>query len=159
MTRLVLCSGKVYVELTGLPNFEAAGAVAVARIEELNPFPAAEMARLLMRYPALREVVWLQEEPQNMGAWTFVQPRIAPLLGERITLRYVGRAEAASPAEGSLGRHAAEQNRLLSAALAPTPERIVGADSGVTTEVAATRHAKPGPRSTPNKVSTSTNGR
>jgi 2-oxoglutarate dehydrogenase E1 component len=67
VTRLVLCSGKVYVELTGLPDFDKANTVAVARIEELNPFPAGEVARLLMRYPALRDVVWLQEEPQNMA--------------------------------------------------------------------------------------------
>jgi hypothetical protein len=88
-----------------------------------------------------------------------MQSRLAALMGNRVALRYVGRAEAASPAEGSVTRHAAEQNRLLTAALAPAPERVVRTEPGVTTEVAATLHAKPAPRSIPSKVSKTTNGR
>jgi 2-oxoglutarate dehydrogenase E1 component len=76
-------------------------------------------------YPNLQEVFWVQEEPQNMGAWGFVQGRLGALLPRGVEMRYVGRAEAASPAEGSATRHAVEQNRIVSTALqaAPKPQR------------------------------------
>jgi 2-oxoglutarate dehydrogenase E1 component len=122
ITRLVLCSGKVYVDLVKHPAFAGAEAVAAARIEELYPFPADELETVLTGYPHLREVVWLQEEPQNMGAWGFVQGRIRGLLPASVELRYIGRAESASPAEGSLGRHTVEQNRILAAALQGAPK-------------------------------------
>ena len=76
-------------------------------------FPKAEVREVLERYAAAREVMWLQEEPQNMCAWTFVAPQLQPLLGER-TLRYVGRPLRASPAEGWSEAHVAEQHRIIS---------------------------------------------
>ena len=102
----MLCSGKVYVDLAfgAGPQFAPreeylnGDHVAIARIEEINPFPAEAVAALLASYPNLREVAWVQEEPRNMGAWTFLQPRLAELLsGHDRILRYIGRPEAASP--------------------------------------------------------------
>ena len=92
---------------------------AVARVEQLYPFPTRRArATLIATLPAtLREIVWLQEEPRNMGAWSFVAPRLRELLGERRPLRYVGRPERASPAEGSADVHAAEQARIVDAAV------------------------------------------
>nr|CAA9282607.1 2-oxoglutarate dehydrogenase E1 component [uncultured Armatimonadetes bacterium] len=128
VTRLVLCSGKVYVDLTFdtktggyREEFTAAEQVAVARVEELNPFPGDELDKVLAGYPNLREVVWMQEEPQNMGAWGFVEPRLRGLLGRNVDLRYVGRPAGASPAEGSGSRHTVEQVRILATALRAAP--------------------------------------
>jgi 2-oxoglutarate dehydrogenase E1 component len=125
VTRLVLCSGKIYVDLAfgAGPKFEPreeyvnGDQVAIARIEEINPFPVEAVADLLQSYPNLQEVAWVQEEPRNMGAWTFLQPRLSELLsGRDCILRYIGRPEAASPAEGSISDHMAEQNRIVSEA-------------------------------------------
>jgi 2-oxoglutarate dehydrogenase E1 component len=122
VTRLVLCSGKVYIDLAGTDAFTQAERVAVVRVEQLYPFPSEEIKRVVAGYPNLRELVWLQEEPQNMGAWNFVAPRLREQADWRGELRYVGRAEAASPAEGSMAAHMVEQNHLLAAALQGAPE-------------------------------------
>ncbi len=122
VTRLVLCSGKVFIDLAGTDAFATADRIAVARIEQLYPFPAEEIKRVVTGYPNLRELVWLQEEPQNMGAWTFIAPRLRDLADWRGVLRYIGRAEAASPAEGSMAAHTLEQNHLMAAALQDAPE-------------------------------------
>lgn len=118
VTRVVLASGKVAVELLTNPARTKTPHVAVVRLEELAPFPTGHLARVLAAYPNLEEVVWLQEEPRNMGAYSFVYPRLWTLLRPGIRLRYVGRREKASPAEGSALRHAAEQARILAAAFA-----------------------------------------
>jgi 2-oxoglutarate dehydrogenase E1 component len=117
ITRLVLCTGKVYIDLLGAPGGGQAPGVAVARVEELYSFPAEELRALLGGYPSLREVVWLQEEPHNMGAWSYVEPRLRELLDPAIPLAYVGRAASASPAEGSLVQHTLEQARIIAEAL------------------------------------------
>jgi 2-oxoglutarate decarboxylase len=116
--RLLLCSGKVYYDL--LPEAETLGHArpALARLEQLHTFPEAELRDLLASYPALREVVWVQEEPRNMGAWDFVDSRLAALLPRGVRLRYAGRPPRASPAEGYPAAHAAEQARLVAEALA-----------------------------------------
>jgi 2-oxoglutarate dehydrogenase E1 component len=118
--RLILCSGKVAVELEA--EVRSAGAhaewVASARVELLYPFPRRELADTVVRYPHLREVVWLQEEPRNMGAWSYMAPRLTPLLPVGCALTYVGRPERAASAEGSATAHSVEQARLLQAALA-----------------------------------------
>ncbi|HZU06059.1 MAG TPA: 2-oxoglutarate dehydrogenase E1 component [Chloroflexota bacterium] len=117
--RLLLCSGKVYVDLvtaTPPPAPEVRKAVAIVRVEELYPFPAEAIAELLAAYPQVQEVAWLQEEPRNMGAWTFVAPRLRDLLGGRLPLVYIGRPRRASPAEGSYEWHVQEQARVIEAA-------------------------------------------
>ena len=117
--RLVLCSGKVYTDLASDPRRAGTGTLAVARLEELYPFPEADVRALLDAYPGLEDVAWLQEEPQNMGAWTFAAPRLGELLAPRgLALRYIGRPERASPSEGSPRRHAAAQGAIVDAAFA-----------------------------------------
>ena len=137
VTRLVLCSGKLAVELDSAPQREEAADVAIARVELLAPFPQDEINRVLARYPNLTEIVWAQEEPRNMGAWTYVEPRLRELLhlqaqGDGIErslpLRYAGRPERASPAEGSLDRHGVEQGRIIQAALVDAPSVAVAAN-------------------------------
>ena len=138
VTRLVLCSGKVYVDLAVREDFQAAATVAAARIEELYPFPYPELKAVLAKYPALTEVVWLQEEPRNTGAWVFVSSRIRQILPPNVSLTYIGRPKSASPSEGSSRRHAVEQNRILSAALSELPAPVVnGAKSKRSTSVHA----------------------
>lgn len=123
--RLILCSGKVWVDLEGhrsAPGFDPESArVAVVRIEELYPFPATEISRVVEGYPALREVLWVQEEPRNMGAWSFAAMRLRDLLGGRLPLLYAGRTRRASPAEGLHGWHVREQKRLVESAFSPLP--------------------------------------
>jgi 2-oxoglutarate dehydrogenase E1 component len=117
ITRLVLCSGKVYYDL--LPEAEAisSGRPAIARLEQLYAFPAQEILAMLANYPRLQEVVWVQEEPRNMGAWDYLDDKLLPILPPGVTLRYAGRPERASPAEGYPAAHGAEQARLVKDAL------------------------------------------
>ncbi len=121
VTRLVLCSGKVAVDLAASKGMELAERVAVARVEELYPFPEAELRAVLAQYPHVRELVWLQEEPRNMGAWKFMSSRLRALVTPSVEVMYIGRPESASPAEGSGMRYEAEQSRVLSAALSSVP--------------------------------------
>jgi 2-oxoglutarate dehydrogenase E1 component len=111
--RLVLCSGKVYVDLVSSDLREAAPAVALVRVEQLYRFPAEELKEIIAAYPKLEEVVWLQEEPQNMGAWEFVRPCLEPLLEGKVPLNYIGRRRRASPAEGSATWHRVNQEAIV----------------------------------------------
>ncbi|HET7769245.1 MAG TPA: 2-oxoglutarate dehydrogenase E1 component [Chloroflexota bacterium] len=115
--RVVLCSGKVYVDLAASEARKSADGVALVRVEQLYRFPAEAIERVLALYPRADDVVWLQEEPRNMGAWTFVAPRLQPLLNQRgARMRYVGRPERASPSEGTPAWHAVEQARIVAEA-------------------------------------------
>jgi 2-oxoglutarate dehydrogenase E1 component len=114
--RIVLCSGHIWADVESDARRAAVDDVAVVRIEEVYPFPETDLRELVDRYSQAREVVWLQEEPRNMGAWSFVAPRLSQLLDGR-TLRYVGRPERASPAEGWAAAHTAEQQRIISEVL------------------------------------------
>lgn len=125
--RLIFCSGKVYYDLldTGKldpdsPSFDES--VTVVRVEQLYPFPAREITEVLAAYPNLQEVVWLQEEPRNMGAWVFVASRLRDILGTRLPLRYIGRTRLASPAEGTQEWHQQAQAEIVAAAFEPTSE-------------------------------------
>ena len=111
--RLILCSGKVAVDLLASPLREQTPAVGILRLEQLYPFPADALAPLLGSYPRLEDLVWLQEEPENMGAWTFLRPHLVRLLGGRWPLRFVGRPANSSPAEGSAAWHIANQRLLV----------------------------------------------
>ncbi len=113
---LVLTSGKVFYDLMA-EAAERTERPPVARIEQLYPFPEEAIRTLLSRYPSLGEVVWAQEEPRNMGAWSWMEPRLTALLPAGVTLRYAGRPERASPAEGYPAAHAAEQTRIVTDAL------------------------------------------
>jgi 2-oxoglutarate dehydrogenase E1 component len=92
----------------------------------LYPFPQDELGRVLACYPNLREVLWLQEEPRNMGAWGYMQPQLRALAGHGVRVDYVGRPERASPAEGSPVVHQLEQSRIVAEAFgclqSPAPQ-------------------------------------
>ena len=118
VTRLVLCSGKVYYDIVGHEDRAAATRVAVARLEQLYPFPVEQAAVLLRSYPNVREVVWVQEEPQNMGAWRAIRHRLEEAKPDGVPLLYVGRPWRASPSEGYPTAHLREQDRIVRAALA-----------------------------------------
>ncbi|MGH3035595.1 MAG: multifunctional oxoglutarate decarboxylase/oxoglutarate dehydrogenase thiamine pyrophosphate-binding subunit/dihydrolipoyllysine-residue succinyltransferase subunit, partial [Gaiellaceae bacterium] len=115
--RLVVCSGKVYYDIVGHEAYAEAEGVAVARLEQLYPFPVAAYDELLSRYPSLSEVVWTQEEPQNMGAWRAIRHRLEEGLPAELDLRYVGRPWRASPSEGYPTAHMLEQDRIAREAL------------------------------------------
>jgi 2-oxoglutarate dehydrogenase E1 component len=121
VTRLVLCSGKVYYDLVAHESRAASPHVAVGRVELLYPFPALEVEALAGRYPALREVVWVQEEPWNMGPRKFIVPQIEAVLPSGVTVRDVTRPERSSPAEGYPAVHQAEQQRIVREAFAEVP--------------------------------------
>jgi 2-oxoglutarate dehydrogenase E1 component len=120
VTRLVLASGKIYYDIVGHEEREQAYKVAVARVEQLYPFPVEQAARLVRSYPNLREVVWAQEEPQNMGAWRAIRHRLEEAKPDGVPLLYVGRPWRASPSEGYPTAHLREQDRIVRAALAPS---------------------------------------
>ncbi len=146
VTRLVVCSGKVWTELVSNKAYESAESIAAIRMEQLYPFPERELKETLGRYCAVRDVIWLQEEPKNMGAWSFVETSLREIVGSGM-LRYIGRAPSASPAEGSLRSHTAEQNRIISEALSDIPRFSKnGAERAQTkTRQRATRAVSPTP--------------
>jgi 2-oxoglutarate dehydrogenase E1 component len=119
VTRLVLCTGKIYYDLVGSKDREdgRADGVAIGRVELLYPFPQAELMELVSMYPNLREVVWVQEEPRNMGARAFMSPRLLQVLPEQLQFGYIGRPERAASGEGYPIAHATEQQRIVSTAL------------------------------------------
>jgi 2-oxoglutarate dehydrogenase E1 component len=115
--RVVLCSGKVYYDLADARKKSENRTVAIMRLEQFYPFPARGLGETLAKYPNAKELVWAQEEPQNMGGWTFVQDRLENLLPSGERPQYVGRSASASPATGSYSIHQKEQAELISQAL------------------------------------------
>ncbi len=119
--RVVLCTGKVYYDLLAERREKGVRDVAIIRVEQLYPFPGISLPRELVQYPNA-EVVWCQEEPENMGAWNFLDRRIERVLGKLDVKAkrpvYVGREEAASPATGQARVHAQQQAALVRSALA-----------------------------------------
>jgi 2-oxoglutarate dehydrogenase E1 component len=115
--RLVVCSGKIYYDIAGHEARAGARTVAVARIEQLYPFPVGPMAALVKKYPHLEEVVWAQEEPQNMGAFRAIRHRLEDALPHGVPLSYAGRPWRASPSEGYPTAHLREQDRIVREAL------------------------------------------
>src|SRR5207302_4228583 len=116
--RVALCSGKIAFDAMARRD-ELKAPVAIVRVEQLYPWPEGQIADLLARYERASEVVWLQEEPENMGAWSFVHGRLHRLLRDDYTLRHVSRVEAGSPATGSAAMHQLESKDLLARALEP----------------------------------------
>ena len=118
--RVIFCSGKVYVDLVSAEQRQTERHIAICRIEQLYPFPADVVASVLRGYPNAEDVVWLQEEPINMGAWDFFRPAFEELLDGHLPVRYLGRPRSASPSEGSLAWHLINQKMLVAEAYAPT---------------------------------------
>ncbi len=117
VTRLLLCTGKVYYDLVGHPDRASHPGLAVARVELLYPFPEAQILELLHRYPKLEEVVWVQEEPRNAGARAHMFPRLMQIMPDGIRFGFIGRPERASPGEGYPAAHIAEQSRIVTTAI------------------------------------------
>ncbi len=115
--RLIFCSSKIYFDLVGSEAAAEAEGVAVARLEQLYPFPVESARSAIASYPSLDEIVWVQEEPQNMGAWRTIRHRLEEAAAG-VPVRYVGRPWRASTAEGYPTAHRLEQNRIVRTAFA-----------------------------------------
>ncbi len=114
--RVVLCSGKIYVDLVSAERRKSSSSVAFSRVEQLYPFPYEDLQPVLEGFPALDEVVWVQEEPENMGAWEFMRPHLEDLIRGRWPLRRIARPRNSSPAEGSSAWYAVNQQMLITQA-------------------------------------------
>jgi 2-oxoglutarate dehydrogenase E1 component len=118
VVRLVMCSGKVYYDLVKQRAEKKITDVAIIRLEQLYPFPHKALATEFKKYPKLEEVIWCQDEPQNQGAWFFVQHNILDNMTDGMKLAYAGRPASASPACGYAHLHQEQQKSLLNAAFA-----------------------------------------
>ena len=110
---LILCSGRIYVDLVSSNLRKETRNVAIARLEQLYPFPKEALENLLEKYPNLERLIWVQEEPLNMGAWNYLRPRLRQLTDDQLPIHYVGRPESSSPAEGSSTTYRANQLALI----------------------------------------------
>lgn len=115
--RLILCSGKVYYDLYKYREEKELDNIAIARLEQFYPFPDRDVSEWLKSHGKVKDVVWCQEEPKNMGAWTFLHPRLLNVLAKGQELRYAGRQASASPAAGQMKIHQAEQQKLIREAM------------------------------------------
>jgi 2-oxoglutarate dehydrogenase E1 component len=122
--RVVLCSGKVYYDLLELQHQVEAANVAIIRVEQFYPFPQEMLRKALQRYRKVKDWVWAQEESQNNGGWTFMEPRLRAL---GYNFEFVGRDASASPATGSSQIHKREQTELVDAAIHGSVPHIVRA--------------------------------
>ena len=110
---MILCSGRVYVDLVTSDLREDNPDDAIIRVEQLYPFPKQALEDVLDGYPNLKRLIWVQEEPNNMGAWNYLRPRLRQLTEDRLPLHYVGRPESSSPAEGSSTLYRINQQELI----------------------------------------------
>nr|WP_027948318.1 2-oxoglutarate dehydrogenase E1 component [Haliea salexigens] len=123
VTRLILCSGKVYYDLLAARRERGLENVALVRLEQLYPFPEAELLQVLGNYPNVTDAAWCQEEPQNQGAWYSSQHHMRRVMyahNPDVYLRYAGREPSAAPAAGYMALHLAQQEAFINDALAPT---------------------------------------
>ena len=144
--RLILCSGKVFYTLLHANQKRPADKqrdVAIVRVEQLYPFPQKEIAAALAKYSRRQEVLWVQEEPKNRGAWSFIAPHLADMLPDNVVLSYVGRDEAASPATGSMKVHQHEERDIVSAALELSPRSKVVQEVTAPATAATAKSATP----------------
>jgi 2-oxoglutarate dehydrogenase E1 component len=128
VNRVILCSGKVYYELYQEREEQQLADVALIRLEQYYPLPARQLTEALKPYASRAEFIWCQEEPENMGAWSFLDRKLERLLesiGARSTrFKYAGRPEAASPATGNAARHEIEQRTLIHQALGVSKPKL-----------------------------------
>jgi multifunctional 2-oxoglutarate metabolism enzyme len=124
VTKLVLCSGKIYYDIAGHEERAAADHIAIARVELLYPFPEEDLVKLIESYPSLERVVWVQEEPRNMGPRAFMRRRMAKILPQHMSYDYVGRQLRAATGEGYSAAHKREQARIVRVALDLEEDRL-----------------------------------
>ena len=142
-TRLLLCSGKVFFSLDGGRKKHQVADTAIVRVEQLYPFPKPEIQAVLKKYSNAQEIIWVQEEPRNRGAWTFMQDRLQTMIAETAVLKYVGREAASSPATGSYKLHEIEVEEILTAALDLQAAKTVSSNGAAVKPVPAVATAKP----------------
>jgi len=128
--RVLVCSGKVYTDLVAAEQRQASRDTAICRLEQLYPVPMRDFRAMLDQYSNAEEVVWVQEEPENMGAWEFIRPHLIDVAGGR-PVRHVARPRSASPAEGSATLHAFNQQALVNQAYGSGPRPAGNADGAV----------------------------
>jgi len=121
--RVVFCTGKVYFDLLEQRRTDKIKDIAICRVEQLYPFPRAEVTKEVKRYPNANEIVWCQEEPKNQGAWYQIMHHFRACIEAKHTMLYAGREASASPAAGYLAVHREQQTRLVHAALSPIDEK------------------------------------
>ncbi len=131
--RLILCSGKIYIDLISSELREKNPDIAIARVEQLYPRPKDQLKELVKRYTKLEQIVWVQEEPQNMGAWKYMLPFLKrKIILNKVPLHYIGRKRNSSPSEGSASMHKFNQDLLIKQAFS-IDEYVKGiAASGIT---------------------------
>ena len=120
--RLLFCSGKIYFALAQAREKEGIKNTAIVRVEQLYPYPKKEIQAILSKYSSAQEICWVQEEPMNRGAWTFIAPRLRELLRDTAVLTFHGREESASPATGSMKIHGIEEKEIIAHALDIQPK-------------------------------------
>ncbi|MGI8638610.1 MAG: multifunctional oxoglutarate decarboxylase/oxoglutarate dehydrogenase thiamine pyrophosphate-binding subunit/dihydrolipoyllysine-residue succinyltransferase subunit [Pyrinomonadaceae bacterium] len=125
--RIVLCSGKVFYDLDAAREDARDLRVAIVRLEQFYPFPAERLKEIFASYENATQIFWTQEEPQNMGGWAFVEPRLREIKPENMSLQYVGRTASASPATGSYAIHNLEQEKIVNDSLIKDSEEISAA--------------------------------
>ncbi len=116
-TKIVLCSGKIFYDLIAKRDSAEMADVAIVRVEQLYPLHVDKMKAMLAPYRSARKWMWCQEEPKNMGAWSYISPRLSEVMPAPQAIYYVGRKASASPAVGSLTRHKLEQKEVVEKAL------------------------------------------
>jgi 2-oxoglutarate dehydrogenase E1 component len=122
--RLVMCTGKIAIDLeAAMTEIDAYSWLHVVRVEQLYPFPENELKQIIGRFPNLTELVWLQEEPQNMGAWTYIEPRLRMIASDGLKVYYIGRPERSSTASGYQNIHKYEQAQMIENTLKPTNQQ------------------------------------
>ncbi len=128
--RIVLCTGKIAIEMFAHKLRDEAQDVAIVRVEMLYPFPAKSLKAVLENYPGAHEIIWVQEEPLNMGAWSYISPQITTLLGQNIELNVISRPSRPSPATGFSDLFQFEQERIIEEALRTTVKQYGGEHGG-----------------------------
>lgn len=121
--RILFCSGRVFYTLDAANEQHNREDLAIIRVEQLYPFPEPELQAVIAKYQNATEFCWVQEEPRNMGAWSYIEPRLRELLPDNTKITYVGRDEAASPATGIFHVHEAEEKSIIHKALS-VPEPV-----------------------------------
>jgi 2-oxoglutarate dehydrogenase E1 component len=121
--RILICSGKIHVDLMSAEQRSSRPDTAICRLEQLYPVPMRDLRAVIDGYPNAQEVVWIQEEPENMGAWEFIRPHLHEVSSNR-TVRRIARPRSASPAEGSAARHAFNQQFLIDQAFGARGEAV-----------------------------------
>ncbi len=133
---LLLCSGRMYYELVLSPQRDGATDVAIARVELLYPLPVEHILELVAAYPNLERLYWVQEEPQNMGAWGSLERVLGLARPVQVQWDYIGRPRRASPSEGYAGSHQLEEERIVNEAFATS---LRGEDASVASAHGTTR--------------------